>query len=303
MSPDPVASIQARLLNKAKAAEVEYQLYLVRYACERFLYRLGESAHRERCVLKGAGLLSLWLPDPYRMTRDLDFLATGASDSDSIAQLVRDVCAVACPQDGLDFDADSLVPSPIRAEEEYAGQRVKMTAHLGRSRIRFQADFGFGDAVVPPPERSEYPVLLPSLPPPRIRVYRREVSIAEKFEAMVKLGRRNSRMKDFHDVWALASAFAFEGPLLREAVVACFERRGTAWVNEPPDVLRSAFYGDDELSRRWTDYFGSGAFLTPPPANFQIIGERILAFLVPLRDRVIAAEPFGLSWQPGGPWR
>ncbi|MGA9827955.1 MAG: nucleotidyl transferase AbiEii/AbiGii toxin family protein [Rhodanobacteraceae bacterium] len=95
MSPDPVASIQALLLDKAKAAEVEYQLYLVRYACERFLYRLGESAHRERCVLKGAGLLSLWLPDPYRMTRDLDFLATGASDSDSIAQLVRDVCAVA----------------------------------------------------------------------------------------------------------------------------------------------------------------------------------------------------------------
>lgn len=303
MSPDIPASIKARLLNRAKADKFEFQLYLVRYAGERFLYRLGASEHRERCVLKGAGLLTLWLPDPYRTTRDLDFLASGASDERSIREMVSGICSVPCPQDGLIFDAASAVTSPIRAEEEYRGQRVRMTAFLGKSRIPFQLDIGFGDAVTPPPVDSEYPTLLTGLAAPRVRVYRREVSIAEKFEAMVKLGRRNSRMKDFHDLWALTTAFEFEGPTLTEAFVACFTHRGTSWVEDVPDVLTSAFYEGDELRRRWSDYVGSGAFLIAPPASFGVIGERVRSFTVPVRDQVAAGESFNRTWQAGGPWR
>ena len=207
MSPDVPASIKARLLNLAKAADVEFQNYLVRYACERFLYRLSVSEYQTRCILKGAGLLTLWMSDPHRMTRDLDFLAYGANDEHSIAELISTVCAVTCDEDGLTFDRDSVAISPIRADEEYHGHRARLTAFLGKSSIRFQVDIGFGDAVVPPPEERDYPTILADTPAPRVRVYRREVSIAEKFEAMVKLGRRNGRMKDFHDVWALSSAF------------------------------------------------------------------------------------------------
>lgn len=87
------------------------------------------------------------------------------------------------------------------------------------------------------------------LPAPQLRTYPRIVSIAEKFNAMVRLGRRNSRMKDFHDVWALSSEFPFEGPALREAVAACFERRADPWTPEIPDALTSAFYSDAELER------------------------------------------------------
>ena len=303
MSPDIPASIKARLLNRARAAQMEFQLYLVRYAGERFLYRLGASEYRERCVLKGAGLLTLWLPDPYRTTRDLDFLASGASDERSISEMVSAICAVPYPEDGLIFDGASIVTSPIRAAEEYRGQRVRMTAFLGKSRIPFQLDMGFGDAVIPPPVESEYPTLLPGLAAPRVRAYRREVSIAEKFEAMVKLGRRNSRMKDFHDLWALTTAFEFEGPTLTEALVACFARRGTPWTEDVPDVLTSAFYEGDELRRRWSDYMGSGAFLVSPPASFDALGERALAFFIPLRDQVVAGESFDRTWQAGGPWR
>ena len=68
MSPDIAASIKARLLNRARETGEEFELFLVRYACERFLYRLGTSALRERCILKGAGLLVLWMDDPYRAT-------------------------------------------------------------------------------------------------------------------------------------------------------------------------------------------------------------------------------------------
>jgi hypothetical protein len=74
MSPDIQASIKARLLNKVKKTGDEFELFLVRYACERFLYRLGASSMRDRCILKGAGLLTLWMNDPYRSKCDVDLL-------------------------------------------------------------------------------------------------------------------------------------------------------------------------------------------------------------------------------------
>ncbi|MFH0944791.1 MAG: nucleotidyl transferase AbiEii/AbiGii toxin family protein [Planctomycetota bacterium] len=304
MSQDVTASIKARLLIQAKQAEVEFQLYLVRYACERFLYRLGVSRYRERCCLKGAGLLALWMPDPYRGTRDLEFLASGPNDETSVRELMSTVCAVACPEDGLSFDLDTLEVMQIRAEEEYEGKRARVTARLGKARIRFQVDFGFGGTVTPTPEERDYPTLLPEIPAPRIRAYPREVSIAEKFEAMVSLGRRNSRMKDFHDIWALSSVFAFWGPVLREAVTSCFDRRETRWEDEPPDVLCPAFYENRELQATWSGYLGSSAFMNPPPTAFETIGDRVRGFLGPVRECIVADHtPFQMHWPVGGPWR
>ena len=53
MNTNTTASIRARLLSRAKSEGTEFQLYLVRYACERFLYRLGASGARDQCILKG----------------------------------------------------------------------------------------------------------------------------------------------------------------------------------------------------------------------------------------------------------
>ena len=49
MNTGITASIKARLLNRVKERGVEFQFVLVRYACERLLYRLGASRVRERC--------------------------------------------------------------------------------------------------------------------------------------------------------------------------------------------------------------------------------------------------------------
>lgn len=152
------------------------------------------------------------------------------------------------------------------------------------------------------PEEIIYPTLLPGLPRPRLRAYPREAAVAEKFEAMVKLDTRNSRMKDFHDVWALSDSFEFDGESLQRAVVACFARRGTPWTDEAPGVLTTAFYQALELEARWRNYLAAGAVLVPPPAQFDTIGERIIGFLGPVRERVLSGEALAETWQPGGPW-
>src|SRR5690606_17864606 len=92
MSGDTAASVRARLLNHARDRGEEFERTLARFAAERFLYRLGASAARDRCLLKGASLLAVWLPDPYRATRDVDVLASGAVDDDAIRWLIAEVC-------------------------------------------------------------------------------------------------------------------------------------------------------------------------------------------------------------------
>lgn len=303
MTSDVAASVRARLLTQAKKRGEEFELTLTRFAAERLLFRLGASAARTRCLLKGASLLAVWLSDPYRATRDVDVLASGATDDDAIRRLVAEICAVRCPEDGLQFDLSALVVETIRPEEEYSGKRARFRAFLGNVRIAVQLDIGVGDAVVIEPEEITYPTMLPALPAPNLRAYPRDLTVAEKFEAMVKLDTRNSRMKDFHDVWALAGAFSFEAGALQRAVAACFQRRGTPWTAETPRPLTSAFYRTPELETRWRHYLAAGAVLIPPPAQFEQIGERIIQFLGPVQVGIVARESVTGIWVPGGPWR
>lgn len=303
MTPNTAASVRARLLNQAKERQEEFGLFLVRFAVERFLYRLGASRFRERCVLKGAALLTLWMQDPYRASRDIDLLASGPDDAAAVREIVTEVCGILCPEDGLRFDLDSLVIDPIREAEKYRGQRAVLWAFLEKTKIRVQVDFGFGDVLTQGVEEVSYPTLLEALPAPRLRTYPRVTSTAEKFQAMVDLGRRNSRMKDFHDLWSLSGGFAFDGTALRTAVAACFERRGTAWTPEVPDALTPSFYADAALQGLWEAYRRSGAPRVMPPAAFPEVGERLRTFLLPVRDSIVAGSPFTATWEAGGPWR
>ena len=132
---------------------------------------------------------------------------------------IRDVCSVAVPDDGLLFDPTKLTAEPIRDEAEYHGLRIKLRATLDSARIPMQIDIGFGNAIEPPAIDTDYPTLLGS-PAPNIRAYPHEAVVAEKLHAIVVLGERNSRYKDFYDLSVLARQFAFEGARLSSAVTA-----------------------------------------------------------------------------------
>ena len=74
---NPASSVRARLLNKARADGVDFQLLLTRYGLERLLYRLSVSRERDNFLLKGALLFDLWYDVPLRPTRDIDLLGFG----------------------------------------------------------------------------------------------------------------------------------------------------------------------------------------------------------------------------------
>lgn len=199
MSKDLAASVRARLLALAKAQRVDFNQILVRFALERILYRLGQSAHADRFLLKGALLFTLWYDMPHRPTRDADLLGFGPSDLDSITQTFRDVASVNV-DDGMVFDPTSVTAEEIRKEAGYAGARVLISGEIANARCKTQIDIGYGDAVTPGPVDATYPVLIDTLPAPKLRTYPVYSVIAEKLHAIALLGMANSRMKDYLDI-------------------------------------------------------------------------------------------------------
>jgi predicted nucleotidyltransferase component of viral defense system len=242
-------SVRQRLLNLAHARGQPMELLLTRYALERLLHRLSVSPHRERFVLKGAMLLATWFDEPHRATRDVDLLGFGDAAEDALLKTFRKIMADEL-DDGVRFDLKGLKIEAIREEVEYGGSRLRTTASLAGARIPITVDIGFGDAVEPGVEDIDLPVLL-DMPSPHLRAYPIETVIAEKFHAMVVLGRANSRMKDYYDVWMLTSAFELEQERLRRAIVATFARRNTAVPAVVPDGLSDAFATDPAKQRQW----------------------------------------------------
>ena len=215
--------------------------------------------------------------------------------------MFRSLCALEVADDGLVFSPDSVTVEAIREDQEYGGQRVKLEARLAGARIDLQVDVGFGDAITPEAETVEYPTLL-GMEPPRRRAYPRETVVAEKLEALVKLGMANSRMKDFFDLAVLARSFGFSGPVLRDAIAATFQRRGTAIPTELPLPLTDAFAKDGAKRAQWKAFVSRSSLASKAGDLEQVLAE-LNAFLVGPMVAAGREARFEERWEAGGPWR
>jgi len=130
----------------------------------------------------------------------LDLEGQGDNSIARIKQVFAEIIGQPVEDDGLIFDLKSLRVARIKEEQEYEGLRINFIARLERAKIHMQVDVGFGDIIVPAPEEIEYSQML-DFPSARLMAYPRETVVAEKLEAMVKLGMINTRMKDFYDLW------------------------------------------------------------------------------------------------------
>ena len=278
---DIAASVRARLLSLSKTSGQSFDLVLTRFALERLLFRLSQSVHADRFVLKGAMLMMVWLDDPHRGTRDLDLLGFGDPDPDAMLAVFRGILAHDAG-DGVHFDGDALRIGRIREEVEYGGLRLQTTAGISGARIKVAIDIGFGDSVEPGVELIDYPTML-NLPAPRLRAYAPETVIAEKFQAMVALGRANTRMKDFYDIWILSRSFPFDDDRLPRAIAATFARRGTALPTDTPDALSPAFAADLQKQEQWRAFVEGVAI---DPGSLDEICAELRAFLMPLLQRL-----------------
>lgn len=291
------ASVRQRLLDRARKGGRPFNELLQYFAMERFLYRFARSAHAGKFILKGALMLRVWRSPEIRPTMDIDMLGRTSNDEADIVAQVREIMAADVEPDGLVFDPASIQAERITEDADYEGIRIRFRGLLDTARVTLQIDIGFGDIVYPGPEESDLPAML-DFPAPRLLCYSRESAIAEKFEAMVKLGILNSRMKDFYDIWLLSRQFDFDGPRLTEAVRLTFERRETL-IPSTIEAFDETFVEAKQV--QWTAFWRRLQH-DHVPASFHYIASAVEAFLAPLAATLSQGQPVPASWTAPGPW-
>jgi hypothetical protein len=169
---------------------------------------------------------------------------------------------------------------------------------LAKARVPMQIDIGFGDVVVPGPTKIEYPTLL-NFPAPVLQAYPRETVIAEKLEAITKLGLLNSRMKDYYDIALLSRMYPFEGEDLIGAIMATFRYRETK-IEAEPIGLTDAFYADTTRAIQWRAFIRRSRFSEQSVDLERLVAE-IRQFALPVLGAA-GGKAFKARWEPGGPW-
>lgn len=256
------ASVRQRLLNLARATNLDYNQLLIPHALERWLYRLAASPHAHAFVVKGAILFTLWRGTPHRPTQDLDLLGFGDPTPQHLVALFQTIATTAVEDDGWTFDPASITAEPIRTTDEYGGVRIHLAASLGTALLRLQVDVGFGDAITPAPISNPFPVLLDQ-PAPLLRTYPPATVVAEKTEAITRLGMLNTRLKDYFD------------------------------------LLTPPFATDPARQRQWTAF---SRRIAQPPTPLLNVVQDIVAFLSPPLAAAKIDTPFPYHWHPHGPW-
>lgn len=137
----------------------------------------------------------------------------------------------------------------ISEVKEYHGIRINLEGLIGNTRTPFSVDFGVGDIVVPSAVARTIPVILDDFEKPIILTYSLESTISEKLDAIVRFMEATGRMKDFYDIYYLATSFIFKGRELQEAIDETFRKRGTSYEKDSVQVIERLTTNDAIMSR------------------------------------------------------
>jgi len=286
---------------KAEAEGRSFAELLDLYGLERFLHRLATSRHGDHFVLKGALLIRHWLGTDTRPTRDIDLMGPAELGTEFVRQVLTDVLVSRVAHDGLEFVLSPLRVVQIRDTSSLPGYRARFEGFLGQMVLHYQVDM-VPEATLYPPERKIHMAGILDFPVAEINAYTPYSVVAEKLEAMVALGDVNSRMKDYHDLAALARGIRFEGEVLAEAIRVCFRERLTAIPAGQPVGMSEGFAAEPRNSKLWEAY-ARKARLPDAYLDLSQVLASIRSFLLPPMKAARTNESFAKEWPPGGPWQ
>ena len=247
-------SVRARLINLMNETGYKYMYLLARYFNERLLYRVSASQYKNNFLLKGGSLLYALNGLEARPTVDVDFMADRISrDRENLMKVFKQIIAISCDEDGVQFDTESIKAEPITVDKKYPGVRFYITAHMDTIVHNMSIDIGFGDVVSPCPMTIDFPLLLGDIPSVNLQAYSLETVVAEKFQTMIDRDEANSRMKDFFDCYQLFLRFDINEQELYQAIKATFSNRQLE--NTPGRMLfTTEFANGEERNINWNSF-------------------------------------------------
>ncbi len=267
-------SVLDRLRNLARLEQREFQAILLLYAQERFLARMASSPYKQHFSLKGGMFLYSRYRQSARPTQDMDFAGRNTSNQiEDILEQMREILSLDL-DDGVVFDTSNLSGSRIAEESKYAGVRIKTEARIVQAKLPITLDVGFGDVISPAPVLQSYPNLLDNAPFELFTITL-ETLIAEKFQAMIMLGERNTRIKDFYDLYRIASTETLNPERLRTALERTFKQRETS-LEAARAFLVQGYVDSTNRQQLWEGYLRRSKLDAPKDFNEVMQGIRAM---------------------------
>lgn len=245
--------LKARIKAKAMETNLSPQLLMQEYMLERLLERLSLSPWRDRMVVKGGMLIASLVGADGRVTKDLDVTAQGfALTEGTLEEALREIVSIEVDDD-VTFEL--LRTEAIRIDDEYPGVRACLRAQYPPMSVALSMDVTTGDAITPSAVVYEYPLMFENRSVPLL-VYPLATSFSEKLETVVSRGTANTRLRDYYDLLVLwkARRHEIDQPLLRKALLATAERRGSIEAVLAWRSTMSAIAEDEVMKSRWSSY-------------------------------------------------
>ena len=288
---DVSASVLARLKDKAKKQGLPLQQLLNLFCQEELIRRLSDSSYKENLILKGGYLLYSISGFTTRSTIDADYLLKNYSnDLKDIEILVKEIISQPGKNDFIEFQIRSL--EEISEIKEYHGIRVNLMGIIGKTKTPFSIDFGVGDIIIPSPVERMLPVILPDFEEPEVLTYSLESTVSEKLDAIISLMEATGRMKDFYDIYYLATTFNFEGRKLQEAIYETLSNRGTP--HEKDSILVIARLADNtDIQKRWNNFCKK---ILKYELDFKVVIDTIIDFTLLPYQSIINQDEFFKKW-------
>ena len=246
-------SLTARLRNKAKELNINYNLALTQFFFDEFLGLLSQSKYKDNFMLKGGMLLTYILGVQSRATQDIDFLIKGTHlDADNIKSILLSIISDSNQSD-IWFEIVGE-GKDIRSDDEYGGLRFKIIGHLSNIQIPFAIDIATGDSIYPAPVEEQYQTILDNRF--NLKFYPMESILSEKIHTILTRAENNSRSKDFYDIYIIlnkkSSEIDFES--LKTAVSLTFRYRKTLISKERAFEIIDLINNNDSIRDRWSRY-------------------------------------------------
>ena len=288
---DTAQSALDRLKVKAKKTGKSVQLLLQLFCQEEFFRRLESSSYQNNLILKGGLLIYSLSGFESRPTQDVDFLMRNHPNTEStVRNMMNSILSSPTQQSYIQFQVSGT--SLIAKHREYNGVRVKLQAIIKNTRTPLQVDIGIGDVVIPKPVLLSIPVQLEGFDCPNVYAYSYESVIAEKWDAIISRMELTSRMKDFFDLYYLASHHDFDGRVLQEALFETLQKRGTPIDRDQLEMIRSLKDAPSMLAK-WKAFMKSAVSET---VELEVVIQVIVDLIGPPFEAVLLETEWHKRW-------